>query len=56
MWDWGGFHYGWTMIALEVALLFIAGTIIMVPVEHGREVRYATPVDCQAGDRPGCPT
>jgi hypothetical protein len=50
---WDDLPYGWAVIALGVVLLVISGTIIVVPLEHGREVRYATPADQQSGEPPG---
>ena len=51
--SWEDLPYGWAVIALGVGLLAISGMLVTIPVEHGREVRYATPVDRQSGAPPG---
>lgn len=48
-----GLPYGWVMIALGAVLLVISSMLMTIPLEHGREVRYATPVDRQSP--PGTP-
>ena len=50
---WDDLPYGWAMIALGAVLLVIGSTLVMIPAEHGREVRYVTPVDRQSP--PGTP-